>query len=367
MSNPVVWVPIVLIVLAIAALIVLPLLRRPTRTKPSEAEEVAVLESTETLPTVIETEEGLAARTRLREPGSARPRPAARPAAAAPVAPGRDEAAPSPAAGPSVPKPIGELLKDFDFSLGESGTPPAAASPGMAPTRNIKAPLLEAEPPTASVIRHPTSPSAAIPADLAEQQKPRAAPPAPLAMELPSELRLDGLNFDLDDLGLGKTARPQPSELPPLEMKPGGGGARKLPEPSSVERGIAESTTESPPLAPTVAVPTNSPKPGLKFEFTDVTQDLAKSGVPQEPLKLDEALLGLGSGDTLKLNNGKEEISGLAGGISATDYVETKLDLASAYLEMGDQVGARSLLDEILREGNTAQKERAKAFLNKLG
>ena len=53
--------------------------------------------------------------------------------------------------------------------------------------------------------------------------------------------------------------------------------------------------------------------------------------------------------------------------MSATDYVETKLDLASAYLEMGDQVGARSLLDEVLREGDATQKERAKAFLKKLG
>jgi pilus assembly protein FimV len=47
--------------------------------------------------------------------------------------------------------------------------------------------------------------------------------------------------------------------------------------------------------------------------------------------------------------------------------VETKLDLASAYLDMGDQVGARSLLDEVLREGNATQKERAGAFLKKLG
>jgi len=49
------------------------------------------------------------------------------------------------------------------------------------------------------------------------------------------------------------------------------------------------------------------------------------------------------------------------------DYVETKLDLASAYLDMGDQVGARSLLEEVLQEGNVKQKERAVEFLKKLG
>lgn len=364
MSNPVVWVAIALIALAIAALIVLPLLRRPTRAKPSRAEEVAVLESTETLPTAVEPREGPTARTRPREPTSVRPRPAAKLAAVPTAAPGRDEAAPSPM-GPSAPKPIGELLKDFDFGLGEGGTLPAAARPGMAPARDIKAPLLEAEPPTASVTRHPVSPLTDAPTDLAEQEKQKEAPARP-GMELPSELRLDGLNFDLDGLGLGKTARPQPSELPPLEMKPGTAGARKLSEPSLLERGIAEPPTESSSLASTVAVPAGSPKLGSKFEFADVTREMAKSGEPEESLKLDEALQDLG-GDTLKLDGKKEAVGGLAGGISAADYVETKLDLASAYLEMGDQVGARSLLDEVLREGDATQKERAKVFLKKLG
>jgi len=104
----------------------------------------------------------------------------------------------------------------------------------------------------------------------------------------------------------------------------------------------------------------------LKFEFADVTQELAKSGAAEEPLKLDEVLQGLG-GDTLKLGDRTEAAGRVTGGMSAADYVETKLDLASAYLEMGDQVGARSLLDEVLREGDANQKERARAFLKKLG
>jgi pilus assembly protein FimV len=236
----------------------------------------------------------------------------------------------------------------------------------MAPTRDIKAPLLEAEPPTASVTRHPVSPLADAPGDLAEQEMRREAPPVQPPTELPSELRLDGLDFDLDGLGLGKTARSQPSELPPLEMKPGTSGARKPSETSLLERGIAEPPTESSSLASTTTVPTDSPKPDLKFEFADVTQEIARPGAVEEPLKLDEALQNLG-GDTLKLGGKQEAVGGVAGGISATDYVETKLDLASAYLEMGDQVGARSLLDEVLREGDATQRERAKAFLKKLG
>ncbi|TCO80821.1 pilus assembly protein FimV [Plasticicumulans lactativorans] len=50
-----------------------------------------------------------------------------------------------------------------------------------------------------------------------------------------------------------------------------------------------------------------------------------------------------------------------------TDFVETKLDLAQAYLEMDDTLGARGLLDEVLEEGDEAQRERARALLEKLG
>jgi FimV-like protein len=49
------------------------------------------------------------------------------------------------------------------------------------------------------------------------------------------------------------------------------------------------------------------------------------------------------------------------------DYTETKLDLAMAYLEMGDPVGARSLLEEVLQEGNEDQQQRARGYLEKIG
>jgi pilus assembly protein FimV len=45
------------------------------------------------------------------------------------------------------------------------------------------------------------------------------------------------------------------------------------------------------------------------------------------------------------------------------DFVETKLDLAMAYLDMNDPVGARSLLEEVVDEGTDAQKRRAEELL----
>ena len=106
--------------------------------------------------------------------------------------------------------------------------------------------------------------------------------------------------------------------------------------------------------------------PDLKFEFADVTQEMARHGAQEESLKLDEALQDLG-GDTLKIAGQEEKIGGVSvTGMDNADYVETKLDLASAYLDMGDQVGARSLLEEVLQEGNVQQRERAGEFLKKL-
>ena len=45
------------------------------------------------------------------------------------------------------------------------------------------------------------------------------------------------------------------------------------------------------------------------------------------------------------------------------DPVDTKLDLARAYLDMGDPVGARAMLEEVLEEGTQTQKDEAKRLL----
>lgn len=49
------------------------------------------------------------------------------------------------------------------------------------------------------------------------------------------------------------------------------------------------------------------------------------------------------------------------------DEVSTKLDLARAYLEMGDKDGARGILDEVMAEGDDFQKETAQKIIAELG
>ena len=49
------------------------------------------------------------------------------------------------------------------------------------------------------------------------------------------------------------------------------------------------------------------------------------------------------------------------------DEVGTKLDLARAYVEMGDKEGAREILTEVLAEGSDKQKADAKGLMSSLG
>ncbi|MGB0360069.1 MAG: FimV/HubP family polar landmark protein, partial [Endozoicomonas sp.] len=45
------------------------------------------------------------------------------------------------------------------------------------------------------------------------------------------------------------------------------------------------------------------------------------------------------------------------------DEVSTKLDLARAYMDMGDMEGATSILQEVIEEGNDKQKQEASNLL----
>jgi pilus assembly protein FimV len=79
-----------------------------------------------------------------------------------------------------------------------------------------------------------------------------------------------------------------------------------------------------------------------------------------------------GSGDDLDLELGDAEA--LDGDLSEEgfefddqgDTAGTKLDLARAYLDMGDQDGARDILNEVVAEGNAEQQKRAQAMLEEL-
>jgi pilus assembly protein FimV len=52
--------------------------------------------------------------------------------------------------------------------------------------------------------------------------------------------------------------------------------------------------------------------------------------------------------------------------LSGTDEAATKLDLAQAYIDMGDSDGARDILKEVVSEGSDEQKSEAREMLSRL-
>lgn len=53
--------------------------------------------------------------------------------------------------------------------------------------------------------------------------------------------------------------------------------------------------------------------------------------------------------------------------ITDRDEFETKIDLAKAYIDMGDQAAAKEIVQEVLAQGNDTQKLEAQAIIDKLG
>ncbi len=99
---------------------------------------------------------------------------------------------------------------------------------------------------------------------------------------------------------------------------------------------------------------------GLDFDLNLDAGD-AKKGEPSAPaMDLSAISLDLGT-------PGEASAPAAASGDPKWQEVATKLDLAKAYEEMGDKDGARELLNEVMKDGDAAQKGTAQQLLAKLG
>ncbi len=125
---------------------------------------------------------------------------------------------------------------------------------------------------------------------------------------------------------------------------------------------------DKPPVAaPAAAKPSEEPTAGgLDFnldldEKTGGAPLLAPQSAAAAPVDLGAISLDLGGA-------GEETMVATPGsGDPKWQEVATKLDLAKAYEEMGDKDGARELLNEVLKDGDTAQKGQAQQLIAKLG
>jgi pilus assembly protein FimV len=112
-----------------------------------------------------------------------------------------------------------------------------------------------------------------------------------------------------------------------------------------------------PPLHDEDSLPPNR----WQFDEPLLDEPLSTNPSPSKPMS-PELDLSLDEGLTLD----HDDVSDGALSHFSDDPVDTKLDLARAYLDMGDAEGARSMLDEVLSEGSQMQQDVARKLLTEL-
>jgi pilus assembly protein FimV len=114
----------------------------------------------------------------------------------------------------------------------------------------------------------------------------------------------------------------------------------------------------------------------LELDF-DENEDNNKTELSIEALNLDDIPLSEDESDNTELNlqpidpadlddEGEVDIGLDFDDMVDDDGIDTKLDLAKAYFEMGDNTGASQMVTEILEEGNDEQKAKAQELKNEI-
>lgn len=181
--------------------------------------------------------------------------------------------------------------------------------------------------------------------------EPAAAPSAPAAPAAPAAAAPagDALEFDLGSLSLDTAAAPAAAAAPPAPAAAPAGDA--------LEFDLGSLSLDTPAAAP--AAPAAAPPPA------------AEPAAAGGDLSLDLGDFDLNAGAAPAAAPAASEVVELsgepleepAGGVG--DEAGTKLDLARAYLDMGDADMAKSLLNEVTQQGNDAQKKEAEELLKR--
>ena len=208
--------------------------------------------------------------------------------------------------------------------------------------------------------------------------RPPLEPAAPLNIDFDIGAATSGGAAPLPDLDLGVGSAPSAESAAGLDFDLGLGGdksaavgtaaaasAISAAEPLSIDFDLPVGDKPGYP-APVDAAPRASAAPAADLGAIDFDLGIpsggseAKTEIPNTPsvdladISLDLGMPGGGNG---------------SGGAPDARWQEvaTKLDLAKAYEEMGDKDGARELLKEVVKEGDTAQQQQAQTMLQALG
>ena len=191
-----------------------------------------------------------------------------------------------------------------------------------------------------------------------------AAGAAP-AFEAAAPAPKPNLDFDLDFAPSAPAAAPAPSSFD-LDL-----GAEKAQPDLPVSNEEPPLDFDLAPSAPAAVVDVSSE--AQKDEKSAVDVDLSGLDVPTSAASAAAPApdLNLGSeqpasAQTASLNLTDLDLGDAGGGGGGGDAVTTKLELAKAYLEIGDKDGAREILQEVAKEGSAAQKAEAQNLIASL-
>lgn len=167
------------------------------------------------------------------------------------------------------------------------------------------------------------------------------------------------LDFDLE--GSSSAAAPAPD----FNLDTGTPKAGEAPP--ALDFDIASSAPSPAPAPGQAAEAPKEDKPAFDFDLSGLDFPGTKSTAPAPDLELDAGKAGSAapSLDLTDLNLEPATESGGGGG-GGSEAVGTKLELAKAYLEIGDKDGARDILQEVAKEGSAAQKEEAQRLISQL-
>lgn len=172
----------------------------------------------------------------------------------------------------------------------------------------------------------------------------------PEALEEPIELKaapVESPSFELPEIA-------EPIE-PELVAEP-----EPVVESASSEMVVDEIVFDEPPKEEESALDFNF---DLDVEPEASTEEAPSQAAPIPDLDLSGISLDIGEQSSSVAEPAAEEIT--LSGAESSD-VDTKLDLVTAYMDMGDTEGARELLEEVLQEGGPQQRERAQKLLDSL-
>ena len=199
----------------------------------------------------------------------------------------------------------------------------------------------------------PAAPSAPVPAPVAAK-----ASAAPGTMDF----ELDNLDFDLPKTNEFASAASTPvadaSNTLEFKLEDFAPDTPTL-KSSPVETTLLSSSSKPVSMASKPATPAPVTSVDAPLEFDLSAFDL---GTPEH----EAAETKLPNVDEIKLDDFDLSMPDDSNAISTGDEASTKLDLARAYVDMGDNDMARSLLKEVLEQGSVGQKSEAQSLLSRL-